>query len=355
MTISDDNVGVDVPTSKHMFVDLLYCLNMRIRFILSVFVYLSFVYINVNCSNGNTSDGCWDTCHSIYGDDYDEHHLHGIHGIADDHIYAVGSDTIVHYNGEYWDVLESTQFKRTLYDVWTNANKEVFVASVNTVYHNNGSAWSEMNLEHDADEVNIFGIWGTGGGEIFAVGSKFYFSRSDTDYIGYYDGFEWRDQSTGINCTLSDVWGTSKSNVYAVGECGILHYNGLIWESVQTGTQGSYIGIWGSSESDIYAVGGSVTHYSIDSWEEVDTGMETGFGGVSGNSANNVFLVGWRGVAANYNGEEWIDVSVREKDRERILLSDVWLSPDGSVYAVGFRYNVNAIDSYGTIWKYSCR
>ena len=66
---------------------------------------------------------------------------------------------------------------------------------------------------------------------------------------------------------LSRVWGTSASDVWAVGfensDATILHYNGTGWASVPTGGIGAVVpsgatgminGIWGSSSSNVWAV-----------------------------------------------------------------------------------------------------
>ncbi len=52
--------------------------------------------------------------------------------------------------------------------------------------------------------------------------------------------------------TLLDVWGSSGSNVFAVGDSGaILHYDGVSWSAMSSGTTNSLLGVWGSSGSDV--------------------------------------------------------------------------------------------------------
>ena len=61
--------------------------------------------------------------------------------------------------------------------------------------------------------------------------------------------------------SLKRIWGTSSSDVYAIGtDHTILRYNGNAWSviSYQTG-YGPYYGIWGSSPSNIYVVGSGRT------------------------------------------------------------------------------------------------
>jgi hypothetical protein len=66
--------------------------------------------------------------------------------------------------------------------------------------------------------------------------------------------------SSGTGDTLDGVWGSSGSDVFAVGEDGtILHYDGSSWSSMSSGTGEWLYGVWGSSGSDVFAVGDSGT------------------------------------------------------------------------------------------------
>ena len=62
--------------------------------------------------------------------------------------------------------------------------------------------------------------------------------------------------------TLHGVWGTSGTDVFAVGDAGtILHYNGTSWSSMSSGTTEILWGVCGSS-GDVFAVVGygSILH-----------------------------------------------------------------------------------------------
>jgi hypothetical protein len=62
--------------------------------------------------------------------------------------------------------------------------------------------------------------------------------------------------TSGTDVSLRGVWGTSWSDVYAVGMGGtILHYDGISWSSMTSGTSEELEGVWGTASNDVYAVG----------------------------------------------------------------------------------------------------
>ncbi len=70
--------------------------------------------------------------------------------------------------------------------------------------------------------------------------------------------------TSGTSKFLYSVWGSSGSDVFAVGDYGtILHYDGSTWSSIPSGTTNYLLGIWGSSGSDVFVVGdhGTILHY----------------------------------------------------------------------------------------------
>ena len=51
------------------------------------------------------------------------------------------------------------------------------------------------------------------------------------------DGLTWTAMNSGTTDNLFAVWGTSATNVFAVGANGtILRYNGAVWSRMMSGT-----------------------------------------------------------------------------------------------------------------------
>ena len=62
--------------------------------------------------------------------------------------------------------------------------------------------------------------------------------------------------TSGTTNSLNGIWGSSSSNVFAVGSGGtILKYNGTSWSSMTSGTTNQLNSVWGSSGTNVFAVG----------------------------------------------------------------------------------------------------
>lgn len=101
---------------------------------------------------------------------------------------------------------------------------------------------------------------------------------------------------------LGAVWGTSASDVYAVGGDGaILHYDGATWSPMASGTKEYLVAVRGTSPSDVVAAGGDGTlvHFDGTAWQPLTSGTETQLASVWGTSSGDVHVVGGgRGAAA---------------------------------------------------------
>ncbi len=250
--------------------------------------------------------------------------LSDIWGTSTTNVFAVGGyGTILHYDGSNWTEMTSGTSKY-LSGVWGSSENDVFaVGGDGTIFHYDGSNWAEMT----SVTSSLWDIWGTSATNVFAVGGA----------IHHYDGREWTEM-TG-NGALS-IWGSSGSNVFAVGsEETIHHYDGNEWAEMTSGTSTSadIYGIWGSSENDVFAVGGfrTILHYDGSNWTKMTGGNADGiFEDIWGSSENNVFVVGWHDTTIlHYNGNEWTEMTSGTSER----LNGIWGSSENDVFAVGDR------------------
>jgi hypothetical protein len=133
--------------------------------------------------------------------------------------------------------------------------------------------------------------------------------------ILHYDGSRWTEMRSGTEFPSHDgvnLWSvccSSASDVFAVwGDYPngiIIHDNDSIWEEMRSGVLEQLQGVWGSSASDVFAVGarGTILHYEGTSWEEMGSRTTSWLRAVWVSSPNNVYAVGERGTILHRCGE----------------------------------------------------
>ncbi len=214
------------------------------------------------------------------------------------------------------------------------------------VLHYDGSGWSRM----DADiQVGLEDVWGTSPTDVFAVGGG--------GDIWHYDGSEWDIMISSKN-ELNAVWGTPAIGIFAVGGCGaVLRYNGSRWVETDTGYCRNLNDIWGAFSDDVFAVGdgGTILHYDGNDWIAMGGGGSYDLKAVWGSSNTDVFAMGEH-IALHYDGEHWSPMPEREQNYEVNLYYGIWGTSGTDVFAVGsaISYGLGAIWNYnGNEWRYT--
>ena len=124
----------------------------------------------------------------------------------------------------------------------------------------------------------------------------------------------WSSVESGTTVHLNAVWGTSGSNVWAVGAAGtILHWNGTKWSTVPSGTTATLSGISGTSATDVWAVGqgGTTLHYDGVSWTAAPN-APLNLVRVWNSSPTDVWATGNYPVPIHYNGTSWQNVTPQQ-------------------------------------------
>ena len=111
--------------------------------------------------------------------------------------------------------------------------------------------------------------------------------------------------------------GNSVSDVFALNEVGASSYDSISysWAAMQSvttmnsGTPNNLKDVWGSSASDVFAVGGdgTILHYDgnpAGTWSsDIASGTAKNLSGIWGSSANDVFVVGNGGIIIRFHNE----------------------------------------------------
>jgi hypothetical protein len=144
---------------------------------------------------------------------------------------------------------------------------------------------------------DLWDVWGSSRSDVFAVG--------EDGTILHYDGSVWSTQPSGTGSFLLGVYGTSSSDIWAVGGYGtILHYNGSAWSTVKAlkTVTPEYKRVWAGSPSDVWA--GNM-HYDGSAWNETTGGGYAIWGRSSSDVYGNATDGVWGANLAHYNGKTW--------------------------------------------------
>lgn len=176
--------------------------------------------------------------------------------------------------------------------------------------------------------ANLYGIWGSSPSDIWAVG--------DDCALAHYDGQKWLPQKPVLKSPcdgLTALWGSSAQDIWAVGHPGtLLHYNGN-WTSVESGVSTDLYGIWGSSAQDIWVVGKElVLRYRGHDWEPLVPPTRHTLRAVWGSAPNDVWIVGSRdanhGVVLRHDGKKFAEPHPIDQRLRNVWGSgpnDVWI------------------------------
>jgi C-terminal processing protease CtpA/Prc/photosystem II stability/assembly factor-like uncharacterized protein len=157
-------------------------------------------------------------------DIYADNQMTDIWGFSSTDVFAVGfSGAILHYNGKTWSRMCSNTTK-SLQDVWGSSPSDIYAIGAGqndddhgVSLHFNGKNWLGIGTKP------AFAVWGTSSTDVFILETD----NSPSRYIRHYDGKNWRKIFNNRESNLCSIWGSSSSDVMAVGQKGgILHYSG---------------------------------------------------------------------------------------------------------------------------------
>ena len=182
-----------------------------------------------------------------------------------------------------------------------------------------GAPWENMFIGKRSDRVTIRSLWGSGPDDVWAVGgddevimnddgSQSFVSRGRAFHTTGDDpgtAPSWTEYDTQSNAVLNAVWGTKGGDVWAVGRKGTirrLRSDAVRWEAVASPTTENLRGLWGAAANDIWAVGdeGTLIHFDGTRWATSSAAFAPGprpeLHAVWGSGPNDVWAVGDQGV-----------------------------------------------------------
>lgn len=269
--------------------------------------------------------------------------LGGIWGSSPEDVWAVGFyGWMAHWNGSRWKPLtdprpQSAEPLDFLMAVWGSSATDVWVLraqdpmgdrpNAGQLLHWDGTGWEtvEPDCRPWINEIvpPVFlgeyeyaggAISGTGTGDVWIGGEQ----------LCHWDGTSWTGHpevtqgAHGIG-TILDIWATTPSDVWVVGDTtNAWHWDGTAWV-VHTGLPTRPSSVWVAGPNDVWAVGrwATICRWNGLVWHEVAENTvveEMGWlTAVRGSGPSNVWVGGTGGIA-HWDGTEWVTVYRREED-----------------------------------------
>lgn len=255
--------------------------------------------------------------------------------------YAVGdSGVVLGFDGSDWSRLPQTATEGRHEAVWGVSATEVYIAG-----------WWDGMLRLDGEEATaleaglpdgvfrLSNLWGTSGSDIWAVGTH--------NTLVHFDGTRWARTVLDPATHLYGVWGSSPDDVFAVGE-RVWRFDGSAWTEMEFPRMDwdswprRVMDVWGTSSTDVFGVGwAGFYHYDGTAWTRMPTPFDDPDGGihplaaVTGTSSTDVFAVDTWGNIFHYDGAEWsLSLDGGEPGTGDVLVDIAAPSPT-DVYAVG--------------------
>ena len=121
---------------------------------------------------------------------------------------------------------------------------------------------------------------------------------------------------------------------------------------MSSGTTEHLNGVWGSSGSDVFAVGGTILHYDGSSWSSMESGFIGTFISIWGISGSDVFAITNPGLPSvtciyHYDGSEWAEMSC-----DSVSLKDIWAISSTGIFTVGNDYDLLVSWRWGYFLQY---
>ena len=214
-----------------------------------------------------------------------------------------------------------------------------------------------------------------------AIAAGVYSSEIDGYKIYRYDGDNWSESIASLPDygTITDLWGTSENNVYAVTKGPVwhtswnyhtggkvLHYNGVSWSALSGAPfleKNSFRSIWGANATNIFVTGingiSSPVVYRFDGfgwsrdWMDGIIDVNSTINDIHGNATGSIYFVAdYPGdFIIKLSGSEWVGVD--EPDTTSFWnsqFSGIWVAPNNRVFMSGYNNIVN-YDSDNNLWE----
>ncbi|MBN1343024.1 MAG: hypothetical protein JXQ73_10115 [Phycisphaerae bacterium] len=171
--------------------------------------------------------------------------LWGVCGTGPNEIYAVGANgTVVRYDGASWSPID-IGFSDHIYCIWCSPSGFTFAGAANSRWLRKNPGSSVWGQKYVAGGGEFRAIWGMDYQNVYLLGAV----------CVHWDG--WVSNVLELPTDrLHALWGSDGNDIHAVGQFGrAAHYDGTTWSLINAPTAKDLWGVWGTSSTEVLAVG----------------------------------------------------------------------------------------------------
>ncbi len=238
------------------------------------------------------------------------------------------------------------------------AGTEAWAISDTHLRHFDGGAWTTVTLP-SSPQLTLTTLGAAGSTAVLAG-----FDASGNVHFLFEEGGHFRTIASPVNAQVEAVWGTSGTDVYAVGEAGLLmHYNGNEWVMQRQGELGNVMDLAAFDGPEVFAVanecanslcsfrrGTVLQRTAAGGWAKLPGPFSAELSGIGGRSANNFWVVGKSGAAYRWNGANWTTTFASTNLNDVAVCNNTtFIAGDGQVLAVDDLGTMGPIINAGTV------
>jgi hypothetical protein len=222
------------------------------------------------------------------------------------------------YDGVRWNTVTTPSSTDALYSVWYGGSGFAVAvgeaSNAGVIYHLNGSSWSNVPTGDPKNCASSPGlpspglrsVWGSSASNVLAVGNSGAFRRWNTCWSTPVA------QPAAASAQLFGISGSSATNVFATTLTStVFGFNDTSWTTLPAipSAPASLVAVWTSSANDLFAVGDAIMHYDGTKWARM-TGNGQVLTAIAGTGPRNVFAVGNNSRLLHYDGISWTPIKV---------------------------------------------